>query len=276
MISDVRSFHSPRHKTLETNRHFIIYLTAAFAIIGWYWFLFFSGFWDIGTLDIKNIKTLDRTEVYAEIQHILQEQPWRPWHQQNMFMLNSDLLASNLRDRLFIEDVRIEKIYPNTLQLDIKEKQRSVIVVSHDQYVNVDVNGIVTGEPDKESLQRAQACIQAHSFMDEVHVPVIVLNMEDPLAPGFQIAKSYQVHRWLDTARRLILGGVKFRFIKLENADASYARFVSEKGYDIYFDLLQPIDPQLYTYLEFMKTKPDQSKITEYLDARVPGKVYVK
>ncbi len=255
---------------------FVLGLFFAFAAVGWAWFLFSSGYWDVQVIDVGGIAVLNREEVVGEVQRFFDSRTFRPWHKNNLLMLDTNVLSSSLTERLFVDQVSVEKKYPNVLRLIIKERQRSVIVVSQDRYVNVDVNGVVTGEVVDAPLAAARERITAKAFADESHLPVIVMNTADPLTTGFQVAKPEQVHRWLDVSRTLILAGLKFRFMKVEAPESVLTRCVSERGYDIYFDMSQPLEGQIATYQKYMKTKPDEKLITQYLDMRVPGKVYVK
>lgn len=255
---------------------FVLGLFFAFATVGWAWFLFSSGYWDVQVIDVGGIAVLNREEVIGEVQRFFDGRTFRPWHKNNLLMLDTNVLSSSLTERLFVDQVSVEKKYPNILRLIIKERQRSVIVVSQDRYVNVDVNGVVTSEVVDAPLAAARERIAAKAFADESHLPVIVMNTTDPLTTGFQVAKSEQVHRWLDVSRTLILAGLKFRFMKVEAPESVLTRCVSERGYDIYFDMSQPLEGQITTYQKYMKTKPDEKLITQYLDVRVPGKVYVK
>ncbi|MEO5927305.1 MAG: hypothetical protein ABIO72_01250 [Patescibacteria group bacterium] len=254
----------------------VIAIVAAFAVTGWAWFLFRSGYLDIQTIDPGPLQSLDRGEVVAETERALSESGWRPWSEKNLLMLNTTELAIKLKDRLFADNVAVEKSYPNVLRLKIGERQRSVVVESNSQYVLVDAKGIVTAMADGDVLRASQDRVAAKAFADEIHLPVVVMNTADPLAPGFQVASPEEIRRWLDATRYLVLGGLQFRFMKVESPQSALGRFVSKKGYDIYFDLTQPLEPQLMTYTAYLKTKPDESRITEYLDARVPGKVFIK
>ena len=269
-------FRSNRLQDRRSSYSVVIVIIAAFAVTGWFWFLFRSGFLDIQTIDTGQLQSLDRGEVVAETERALSEGAWRPWNDKNLLMLNTDALATTLKDRLFAESVTVEKSYPNILRLKIGERQRSVVVASNDQYVLVDGSGIVTAMAEGDTLRASQDRVAAKAFADQIHLPVVVMNTADPLAPGFQVAKPEEVRRWLDATRYLVLGGLQYRFMKVESPQAALARFVSKKGYDIYFDLTQPLEPQLLTYTAYMKTKPDESKIVEYMDVRVPGKIFVK
>ena len=261
----------------NTSSHvFVIALVVSFAIVGWFWFFFGSGYWDIATVDIQGLQTLDRGEVATETLRIIDDRPWRPWNARNLFMLDTKNLESALKERLFVEDVSVDKSYPNVLRLMLKERQRSVVLVSNGQYVNVDTSGIVTGDTEGDALRASQDRVAARAFADDVHLPVVVMNTADPLAEGFHVAAPEQVQRWIEVSRALVLGGLRIRFMKVETPESSLGRFVSDKGYDIYVDLSKPIDQQVETYQAYMRSKPDESQIKEHLDIRIPGQVIIK
>lgn len=251
-------------------------LIGSFAIFGWWWFLFLSGFFDANKIEIIGLRGLEMGEVVGEMDKIFSEAKWKPWHSKNLFMLDTEYVRSALKDRLFIEEVVVDKSYPDILRLKITEKQRSVVLVTNDIYVNVDASGVVTGATEGGTLYVARDIVAARSITGEYSPSVILMPTAEPPTPGFQVAKPEQVRRWLDIMRSVVLRGIKIRFMKLESPEANLARIVSEKGYDIYFDLQDPLEPQIATYEAYMNTKPDESKIMERVDVRVPGKIYVK
>ncbi|MCI0479142.1 hypothetical protein L0Y59_01215 [Candidatus Uhrbacteria bacterium] len=274
--SEKGMFTAKRLDQRRSSHAFVIMLIAAFAAVGWLWFIFASGYWDIHDIDIEGLQSLERGEVAEETYRILESRGWRPWSARNLIMLDTDEMARTLQERLFVESLTVDKSYPNILRLKIRERQRSVVLVSNGQYVNVDTTGIVTGDVEGDALHASQDRVVARAFADDIHLPVVVMDTADPLAPGFKVAEPEEVKRWIDVSRALVLGGLKIRFMKIQTPGAPLGRFVSERGYDIYVDLTRPIDIQIATYQAFMRTKPDETTIKEHLDIRIPGQVIVK
>lgn len=269
-------FRMGRMQANQSRKGFALFLVGSCAVTGWMWFLFFSGYWDVRTVEMEGIHFLNRGEVETEVYRILDDVPWRPWHKKNALMIDPSFLAQKLQERLFVDFVVVEKSYPDILRLKIKERQRSVVLVSQEQFVTVDANGVVTGQAEGEVLTIAQDRLAARTLAREGQMPVVVMNTADPVVTGFEVAKPEQMRRWLEATRLLVLGGMKIRFMKVDTPESVLGRFVSEKGYDIYVDLTKPIDEQAKNYLAFLKTKPDESKITAYVDVRIPGKVFLK
>lgn len=269
-------YQSHRLKEGKAARRFVYGLVISFILITAAWVVFASGVFDIVSPEIRGLSALNRGEVEREVDHALSDRSWRPWKKTNVLFIDKTKLAATLKDRLFVEDIIAEKSWPNILRLIIRERQRSVVLVSGDQYVNVDTTGVVTGEVDDAAAKPPHERIAARALADNSHVPVIQMPTADPLAPGFQIAQPTQVRMWLDFNRALVDAGFKFYFIKLEGPQASLARVVSAIKRDVYFDLTQPLKPQLETFEAYMKTRPSLQDIHEYLDVRVPGRVFTK
>lgn len=270
-------FRSVRVDRRRSSTTVVILIALSFVVVGWMWFVCRSGFWDATNIDIQGLRTMGRGEVLQEIDHFYaSRRGWRPWKPSNVVFLDTKALEASLRERLFAENVIVDKSYPNVLRLLITERQRSVVLVSGEQYVTVDMNGVVTGDATGDVLASSRERIEARAFADQIHLPVVVMPTADPLTTGFQVATPDEVARWIDTSRSFVLNGVNVRFMKTESPGASLNRFVSERGYDIYVDNTQPIEPQIETYLTYLRTKPDESQITAYIDIRVAGRVYIK
>jgi hypothetical protein len=269
-------FRTKRLDQQRSSRGFVILLVVAFFVIGTAWFIFSSGFWNVSTVEINGLQSMDRGEVTREVDNYFEQRNRFLWKGRNLLMLDAGDFTQTLKDRLFIANVTVDKVYPSILRLMIEERQRSVILVSNEQFVNVDTTGVVTSYVIEPALSSARDIIAARSLMDSSATPVIIMNADDPLAPGFQIAAPEQIKGWLDTFQTLLGAGLKIRFMKIQAPDASLARFVSDKGYDIYFDLKRSLEGQLATYLSYMRSGDSKNPINYYIDVRIPGRVFIK
>lgn len=269
-------YRSRRLDQQRSSRGFVIPLVVSFFLVGAAWFIFSSGFWDIAAVEINGLQSMDRGEVTKEVDIYFEQNIRLFWKGRNLLMLDAADFASVLKDRLFIADVTVDKVYPDILRLIIEERQRSIVLVSNDQFVNVDTTGVVASYVIEPALSSAKNIIAARSLMDLSTAPVVLMNAADPLAPGFQIAAPEQIKRWLDTFQSLLDAGLKIRFMKIEAPNASLARFVSDGGYDIYFDLKRPLEGQIATYLSYMRSEGSKTSIKYYIDVRIPDRVFIK
>ena len=251
-------------------------LVSGFFLTAGLWFIFSSGYWDIKTVEIGELKTLERGEVLRELDQSLNDRGWRPWHVHNLLMMDEKKISNQLRDRLFIEQIAVEKVYPNILRLKIVERQRSVVLVSDNQFFIVDTTGVITSIAEDDVVSSTRARLNLRAITDNAHLPIIVMKTADPVAPGFEIAKSDQVKRWLEASHKIVLEGLQFCFMDIDSPESNLARFKAPKNYNIYIDLSRSLEVQIAAYKDFIKSKSNEDSIKEYIDVRIPGRVFVK
>lgn len=263
---------------LSRSHLFIAYTLAIGCVIAsGVWFVFVSRYWSVTKLEIEGIRAISREEVSDTTYKIIDEGEWKPWDKRNIFFVHPDALAQAIRDRLFADQVTVDKIYPNVLRLKVVERQRSIILVSKDQFLHVDSNGIVT-----EDFASSTEAITVRSFLtgsrmsDSSQVPVIVTDLSELATTGYQAAKTTTVHGWLDTSKTLLAKGLRFRYLKLTSPEVSTMSVVMEPGYELILDIGGPLEPQITTYEKFMKAQPKGYKPDEYIDVRIPGKIFTK
>lgn len=241
------------------------------------WFVFVSRYWSVAQLDIQGIQAISREEVSGVTYQLLDEGSWKPWDRRNIFFVHPIELAQGIRDRLFADQVTVDKIYPNVLRLKVIERQRSIVLVSKDQLLHVDANGVVTNDvtSSTDSVNIRSFIIGTH-VMDVSQVPIVVTNLSEMATTGYQAAKTNTVRGWLDTYKTLLAKGLRFRYVKLASPEASTASVVMEPGYELILDMSGSLEPQIATYEKFMKAQAKGYRPAEYIDVRIPGKIFTK
>jgi len=268
-------FHQERAGLTRSNWMIGSVLVASCIALSVLWFFFFSGFWSISDIQVGTLQELDRGEVVSSTMEIL-DQHSAPWNKRNIFLVDTDDLVKGLRERLFAESVAVEKSYPNVLRLIIRERQRSVVVASGSQLLNVDTDGIVTGETQGDDADQSRLLLKGIAVADQIHHPVIATDLSEAATAGYQAADASDVKRWIESYRAFIGSGMRFRYLHLTSPTSTTVYVVSTGGYRVIVDMLQPLDPQIETFLKFLRSKPKDFLIYEYVDVRIPGKLYVK
>ncbi len=253
-----------------------IILVIAFVVVAALWFVFQSGYFDADDIHIEGLRSLEEGDVRREVGEALEAQSkWRPWNSTNVLFMDEAALQERLKERLFAENVIVDKSYPNILRLKVEERQRSVILVSNQNYVLVDTSGVVTGFADGNVLSLAQDRIAVRTLASPDSLPVVQLRTDDPLVPGFQIADAETVQTWIEISRILISRGIDTHFLKIDAPYSSVLRFVMERRYELRLDREKAFEPQIETYETFLQTTGDD-EVREYVDVRVPGKIFYK
>ncbi len=260
----------------RANRMIVYALVFSCIALTGLWYLFFSGFWSVSQIQVDGLQTLGRGEVVSSTYEILDGGGWKPWDKRNVILLNTQALASALKDRLFAENVAVEKSYPNILRLKITERQRSVVLASQSQLLSVDTNGVVTGDVPSDLAVQVQLRLTDKALADFVRPPIVVYDLPEMATSGYQVADPKTVQAWIETYRALISAGVTFRYMKLGDISSPKVSVVTDKGWEAIFDVSRPLGPQIETYTAFLRSKDKNLRISQYVDVRVPGKIYVK
>jgi len=234
-----------------------------------------SKFWDIKKIEVNELAVISRGEVIDAVFKILDENDHFIIKGRNIFFIDTKDLETELNESLFVENVTVDKSYPNILRLIVKERQRSVVIASKDQLLTVDINGLVTGEAIDEVKDELRLRLNDKSFSDSAHPPLILCDLQELATSGYQVADQETVKRWLDTYKTLLSEGLEFRYIKIDDALSRTLRIRLENGIDLLVDILSPLDPQIETYDKYRQSKPKVNP-KEYIDVRIPGKLYIK
>lgn len=270
------TFADTRAGLTKANRWIVGTLVVSCFMLCLVWFVFVSGYWTVQHIEMNEPRELKRGEVASTTYEILDTAPWKPWDKRNIFFIDTNALALGLREQLFAEQVTVDKIYPNILRLKIIERQRSVVVASKDQLLLVDANGIVTGEVPAAGTKDIRNILGAKTLANAALQPVIICELPELATAGYQAVQPQTVQTWLEAYKTLITSGVKFSYLRLSEPKSLTLRARSDKGYQIIFDLSGPLEAQIETYKKFVQSQGKNPGITEYVDVRIPGKIFVK
>ena len=270
------TFTNVRHKTTHSRRTVVLLLLLATAIIGWLYIFFGSDIFHISRIEIEGMVSLERGQVEREVQEAFDERGKGPWKNVNLLFVDAQDLAAHLEKRLYAEHVTVDKSYPNVLRLKIQERASSLIVIANNEFYLIDHTGVgikrISTEEEASILQRVDSPSPAVSE----EVPVLRVEDDFVFTPGEQFVDMTTARSWLQAFRDLSDAGFGYRNATLEHPTSTKLVLSLFEPYDVYVDLLAPIRPQIESFYAFSKSKTPAMKITEYVDVRVPGRVYYK
>jgi hypothetical protein len=270
------TFSSVRHTKTASRRHAVIFILASCAIGGWLYILFASGFFRASKVEVNELVYADRGEVVSAVFDILDRQPSWPWNRRNLFFIDIPGLEQELESKLYAEKVTVDKVYPNILRLTVQERQSSVILIANKEFYLVDRFGIgverISSEEEASVLQR----IADPSVTTSRDLSVLTVFGPVAFRPGEALVSEWTVQRWLEAFRALKDASFGYRQAQLDYSTSTKLILDLYEPYDAYFDLLAPMEPQISGFYAFMRAKEKDTVIREYVDVRVPGKVYYK
>ncbi|MCW1892020.1 MAG: FtsQ-type POTRA domain-containing protein [Candidatus Uhrbacteria bacterium] len=270
------TFVEDRLRSRSARRRVTVVVCTSIAVIGWAYVLFFSEFFSVSTIQIEGVASLERGEVERAIGEGLLKQRVFPFRKGNVFLIKTKELESFLKENLFVQSVVVDKKAPNILRLKIEERQSSLVLRVGERIYQVDRAGLIMREiqpgPEQEEILASSDSPSA----SRTGLPLLDIRTQDPQPiVGNGYITDTQMQRWLDTLQGLKERGFGYRSASLEQATSSKMILRMFEPYDVYIDIMEPLAGQIQSYYEFMKVKKGE-KIYEYVDARIPGKVFYK
>ena len=249
------------------------------AVIGWLYVILMSDLFTVTEIHVNGLKALDPVEVEREVFQVLDSRKgWRPWSARQVWFIDQTSLAEQLKERLFASRVIVDKSYTNVLRLSVEERAKRLVLHSHQQYFWVDLQGLVTAELSVEERKQIQSRLLGTRSISSDEPPVIHRDLDEPLAQGYLVADTTQIKNWIQSATEIVKRGVLYRELEPPVAPSSTtAILISEEGTHVLLDLYAPLEPQLRSYVAFKKNPAHSGvPVAEYVDVRIPGRLYVK
>jgi hypothetical protein len=252
-------------------------LLGVLAIFGWAYIFLFSDTFVIKKIKAEGINNLDQMDVSREVLDILDKRPqWRPWPSRHAWFIDRQSLEKELKKRFFAISVTVDKSLFNILRLKIEERSNKAIFHSHQQYGWVDMQGSIISLLNSEERKNAQGRILGSATTTSNAPPLIHRDLDDLIAPGYRVAGTDELRSWIESIATITDSGLSYREYEPPNASTTAAVMTSAEGYHVILDAFAPLDPQLKTYAAFIQSKPRDVGNVEYIDVRVPGRVYIK
>ncbi len=187
-----------------SKRNAVFLMLGSVACIGWPYVLFMSDAFTINEIEVRGVKTIDPVEVTREVFQSLDNRgEWRPWPARHAWFVDEKALSQELKDRLFVANVIVDKSYNNVLRLSIEERSKKVIYHSHKQYFWVDIQGVATEELTIDERKNAQARLLGQQLATNDDPPIIKTDLDYDIAKGTILTDARRAKEWIKLAEDL-------------------------------------------------------------------------
>lgn len=246
-------------------------------IFGWIYALFFSPLFVIENIFINDLKKINKTDILALVKEEMSQSQLGIFTKQNIFIFDIRGFSKKFQKKYFVENLEINKNYPNTLKIKIVEKQPAVLALNNWQDFFTDKDGHII-EIQNHAELASSTDFKNHLSLHELRTLPIVfaasdktLNIKDAIMPK-------------QTFRDLIF--IQDEILKKNSLDIDYIAYdpgeilkiviKTQNGFEIYFDL-ENISKQMEKLNAFLLSKTFQEKgKPQYIDLRFGDRIYVK
>lgn len=262
------SIHENRKQGISWGRFFYrVALISFFGVI--VYSLFFAGFLSINQIGITGISELDEKNVLNVVNSEISGKYLKIIDKNNLLLANSHSIENILKSRFIkIESAKMTKKFPNTISIDIKERETAMVLCSNDDCYLIDWRGIAYSKIDYSLPE----------IRDNRLVVLRDLSNKAVNAGEIIFTKSYLEHivRIEEKVKSEIDVNMEKRYETPSRVSADI-RGTTQEGWRIFFsgniDLQKEAD-MLRIVLD--EKIGDKRKDLEYVDLRSENKVYFK
>ena len=260
-------------------------LLGLFTLLGWAGLVLSSSLLTIQRVEIegggKGISQIETTS--AVFQLLDTRSAWRPWSPRHRWFVDIAALREGLKARWFAEDVQVERpAGKNIVRLIIREHPIALHVHTGDQYLEIDANGVVRRELTRdEQVHAAQRLTGTANIMATSTRVLEFPYLQDPVATGYRLGAPNSILR-----QAILLGnalektGIPFRAIVHQSEASPTLVVVHQNGIPAYIDTSISLQAQVEAWAEYLAARAAGTKgveaAREFIDLRIPGRIYVK
>jgi len=232
--------------------------------------LFFSGYLQITSITVKGAENLDADLIKNFTFGKISGKYFDTLEKNNIMLISSDKISRSIADKFRrIEDISLEKKFPDTLEVAIKERRSMMVLCSAGICFIIDDKGFPYAGADFESddLKENELFVLnddgnravkiGEKALDPDYIQYL-LDIKDRLKGDLdlEIEKDYRTPK-------LISGDIRVK---------------TSEGWMIYVDVAIPIQKEIEMLKLVLAEKIEKEKRTEleYVDLRTDNKVYYK
>lgn len=269
---------------------YIFLLLLVFAAL--IYLFFYSPIFAINDIKIKGAQNINTEEISSIVTQHMDNSRFLIFRQDNILMFNKRQIKDKINSRFVLEDLDIDKKLPHTLNITIKEKQRSVVWVSRQKYYYLDSNGIVIekfldlGKKEKEvnkasgqedvELVELEISSEEEIIKEDSDLPFIFDLDNSSVNLGQVILDRERIKFVFDLLSSNL--PVKIDYFEIPNKEVREVHVVTDEGWRIYFDSDISLENQKISLSTVLNEKINQEKRNnlQYIDVRLINKVYFK
>lgn len=257
-------------------KKYIIFLVV---LLGWMILFVFHPYFKISRIDIKGSERIVSEDISKKVKELINEK--------NYFFITERRVASFLKANFPIEDVKIKKIFPHSLEIFIKEKWHLFIYDNGEKYFLIDRSGQIQDELRAVRSDEVKTIFQP--VTSTIHFPdTLELHKSFGKFPVvYDQSKQFNKDNIFDiniinsiidayTKINLITQDDMVHHFEFDKDNVLFINVILNNGLVIKF--LSSADEDLWNNFEHLwnQIKNINDKPLEYIDLRLKGKAFYK
>lgn len=260
-----------KKKTLKRKiTSFIISLFFLLFLVAVFYFLLFTPFFKIKSLEITGPISLDKEQINNLFQEFIKEKRLKYFDQANLFVFDSDSFKNLIKEKVayayLIQDIEIVKKFPNKISLTIIETQPLFIYQTKEgkEYL-ISTEGVV--------LKERPLSLLFHNLIKITSEDDLPTKLGDRLLDE----KRWNFIKELNKALKEVPSYFQIKEMNILAFAVQEIHLVTREGVKIYLDFNVSPSKQIENLTLVLKEKigADNLKKLEYIDLRIEDRVIV-
>lgn len=236
----------------------------AITIICWLGVIFYAPHFKIKHININGLETIKEQGIKDLINSQLSKRRFFIFQQSNFWTFNKGLAVKTLNAKFGLRQLAIDKKFPNTLSISLRERVSALVWSANNKYYNLDLGGVAVSEIAFEKVNPRFPLIYDQNNQ-EVKTGQLVLSEATAAAVA-------SIHDGISAKTPIKIG-----FFKMVGPKAQEIKVLTSDGWQIYFDVSGDIDKQINNLALTLQEKiKDNTMNLEYIDLRFGERVYYK
>ncbi|MEA3272915.1 MAG: hypothetical protein U9P90_04605 [Patescibacteria group bacterium] len=284
---------SPRQYRLKISSCLFVIVAMA-----WFIFLFFSPFFRIENIDFGDTDKELQAKIKLLLEAEFEKRSFLLFSEKNFFVFDTENLEDHLGAIFLLNELKIEKQFPNTLLIKAQEKSDVlVLLVGNEGAFFVDKRGLVVDiVPETFKTYSIDTEGGATSTVDGMEVNLSKMELSDDVVRKMPIVDIEGIEEanirdevLSEELVAMILGvhqnllnklGVSPKLFEIGDTEEGKMTVTTKDGWEMYFLINEPSEP-IEEQLENLKVillekVGDDRYLLDYVDLRFGDKIYFK
>jgi cell division septal protein FtsQ len=264
----------------------VINLILLMGIGGFIYFFIFSNFYNVTDIQVSGNEVIATDDVLDITGQYLSQNQLFIMKNRNIFLFSKNAIKKRLNEVIILEDLKVDKILPNTIKLTLVEKNSAIKWLSNDNEYLLDNQGqiikryYVSATPQIFVVQPGNNVSNTTPVASNESKFIKLRNLANqPVNLGDYVIKAENAGFILELANKIKdVEYLKFTEIDLPNAYPQYLSVIMAGDWQIQFNLLDSVSVQLnrLNLLIDQKIKKENLNRLEYIDLRLGESIYYK
>lgn len=252
-------------------------------ITGLYFFLIGPYFY-ISRINVEGLETIQGNDFKNIVNDFLGSRRLLIFPNSNSLLMNKGKLKRIIDENYVLDELKIDRDFPNTLNINVQERLSNAILVMDNNYFYLDSRGIVLRRFSNEEVYPG---LGTGPYSDEVpdiidgiaqlDLPEIRVQSFSRVEVGMQFLTTEKYEKILKTDELLTLyTPYELDYYKINDLNVNWFKLVTKDGWEIHIDLDNNIQTQIVKVHTFIQEQGINPAEHQYFNVRYEDRIYYK